>query len=125
MKRGLEILGVGIVDIDKHDYMMLRAEQTPDKERMAELGGDYNLVDWYLDVLKKYRELLRSITKYVIADAWFSKARFVDGLLLMGFHLISRMRDDAALWYSHDGVRTGRRGRPRIKGRRLISTILT
>lgn len=119
MKRGLEILGVGIVDIDAHDCMMIRAEQTPDKERMAELGGDYNLVDWYLDVLKKYRDPLLSITKYVVADAWFSKARFVDGLLPIGFHIISRLRDDAALWYSHDGVRTGRRGRPRVKGEKI------
>lgn len=31
MKRGLEILGIGIVDIDSRDCMMLRAEQTPDK----------------------------------------------------------------------------------------------
>lgn len=52
MEHGLELLGIGIVDIDTHDCMILRAEQTPDKERMAEFGGDYNLVDWYLDVLK-------------------------------------------------------------------------
>ena len=31
MKRGLEILGIGIVDIDSRDCMMLCAEQTPDK----------------------------------------------------------------------------------------------
>ena len=37
----------------------------------------------------------------------------------MGFHVISRLRDDAALWYSHEGVRTGRRGRPRIKGEKI------
>ena len=37
----------------------------------------------------------------------------------MGFHLISRLRDDASLWYSHDGVRTGKRGRPRIKGEKI------
>ena len=37
----------------------------------------------------------------------------------MGFHVISRLRDDAALWYSHDGVRTSKRGRPRIKGKKI------
>lgn len=31
MKRRLEILGIGIADIDSRDCMMLRAEQTPDK----------------------------------------------------------------------------------------------
>ena len=59
------------------------------------------------------------ITRYVVADAWFSKAKFVGETCLLGFHVISRLRDDAALWYSHDGVRTGKRGRPRIKGEKI------
>ena len=93
VKRGLEILGIGIIDIDSRDCMMLRAEQTPDKAYLEKQGQDYNLVDWYLDVLRKYS--------------------------LLGFHVISRLRDDAALWYAHDGVRTGKRGRPRIKGEKI------
>lgn len=119
MKRGLEILGIGIVDVDMRDCMMLRAEQTPDKTVLQEKGEDYNLVDWYLDVLRRYRERLLGITRYVVADAWFSKARFVNELCAMGFHLVSRLRDDAALWYAHDGVRTGKRGRPRVKGKKI------
>ena len=119
MKRGLEILGIGIIDIDSRDCMMLRAEQTPDKAYLEKQGEDYNLVDWYLDVLRKHKEKLLGITRYVVADAWFSKARFVNEASLMGFHVISRLRDDAALWYAHDGVRTGKRGRPRIKGEKI------
>ncbi|MFR9251296.1 MAG: transposase [Alistipes shahii] len=119
MKRGLEILGIGIVDIDSRDCMMLRAEQTPNKAYLEKQGEDYNLVDWYLDVLRKYKDKLLGITRYVVADAWFSKAKFVNDARLIGFHVISRLRDDAALWYSHDGVRTGKRGRPRIKGEKI------
>lgn len=118
-KRGLEILGIGIVDVDAHDCMMLRAEQTPGKERMAELGENFGLVEWYLEVLRKHERELKKITPYVVADAWFSKANFVNEACKMGFHLISRLRDDAALWYSHDGVRTGKRGRPRVKGEKM------
>ncbi len=66
MKRGLEILGIGIIDIDSRDCMMLRAEQTPDKAYLEKQGEDYNLVDWYLDVLR--RLILRNST--------FSIARF-------------------------------------------------
>ena len=99
VKRGLEILGIGIIDIDSRDCMMLRAEQTPDKAYLEKQGQDYNLVDWYLDVLRKYS--------------------------LLGFHVISRLRDDAALWYAHDGVRTGKRGRRVSKARRLILKIST
>ena len=119
VKRGLEILGIGIVDIDSRDCMTLRAEQTPDKGYLEKQGEDYSLVDWYLDVLRKYKDKLLRITRYVVADAWFSKAKFVGEACLMGFHVISRLRDDAALWYAHDGVRTGKRGRPRIKGEKI------
>ena len=94
MKRGLEILGIGIVDIDSRDCMMLCAEQTPDKAYLEKQGEEYNLVDWYLDVLRKYRDKLLDITRYIVADAWFSKAKFVGKACLPGFHVISRLRDD-------------------------------
>lgn len=81
-----------ILGIDIVD-MMLRADQTPDK--------------------------LISITRYIVADAWFSKAGFVNEACLLGFHIISWLRDDANLWYSHVSVRTGKRGRPRIKGEKI------
>lgn len=119
-KHGLEILGIGIVDINAHDCMMLRAEQTPGKQKMAELGKNFGLVDWYLEVLRKHASGLQKITNYVVADAWFSKATFVNEACAMGFNIINRLRDDAALWYSHDGMRTGKRGRPRIKGEKKI-----
>ena len=91
VKRGLEILGIGIVDIDSRDCMMLRAEQTPDKAYLEKQGEDYNLVDWYLDVLRKYKDKLLRITRYVVADAWFSKAKFVGEACLLGFHVNSPM----------------------------------
>ena len=119
MKRGLEILGIGIIDVDARECVMLRAEQTPDKDTITSKGEDYSLANWYLDVLRKHRDKLLAVTEVVVADAWFSKATFVNPLAEMGFHIVSRLRDDAALWYSHDGVRTGKKGRPRIKGEKI------
>ena len=34
-------------------------------------------------------------------------------------HVASRLRDDAAMWYSYDSIRTDKRGRPRIKGEKI------
>jgi len=48
----------------------------------------------------------------MVADAWFSKRTFVDPIVSMGMHLISRMRDDADLRYVSKEKPTGKRGRP-------------
>ena len=89
---------------------MLRTGQAPNKTVLQDKGDGYNLVDWYLDVPRKYHEPLPGIARYVLPDAWLSKARFINELCNMGFRLISRLRDDAALWYAHVEARTGKRG---------------
>lgn len=78
MKRGLEILGIGIIDIDSRDCMMLRAEQTPDKTYLEKQGEDYNLVDWYLDVLRRLilRNSTFSITRFpTLKEEGFTQSR--------------------------------------------------
>ena len=45
-KRGLEILGVGVIDINKRDRVMLKAEQAPDTITLDNEG--FTLIDWYL-----------------------------------------------------------------------------
>ena len=67
----------------------------------------------------KHKDQLFRITRYVVADAWFSKVKFVNEASLLEVHVISHLRDDTVLWYAHEGARTGKRGRPRIKGERI------
>ena len=116
-KRGLEILGVGAIDIDKRDCVMLKAEQTPDTITLDNVGC--TLIDWYLKVLERIKDRLLEVSNYVVADAYFSKATFTKGLDSMGFHLVSRFRDDANLMYIHDGQPTGKRGRPKVHGDKI------
>ena len=100
-KRGLEILGIGIIDIDMKDCLMLKAEQTPNAENLQK--KNYTLIEWYLHVLEGVKDRLLTISKYVVADAYFAKATFAQGLMDMGFHLVSRLRDDANLMYIYNG----------------------
>ena len=116
-KRGLEILGVGIIDIDMKDCLMLKAEQTPNAENLQE--KNYTLIDWYLHVLEGMKDMLMTISKYIVADAYFAKATFAQGITDMGFHLISRLRDDANLMYIYNGKPTGKRGRPKVYGEKI------
>lgn len=111
-KRGLEISGIGLIDMDLHACFHLEAVQTPPPQTLEQVK--YTLIDWYLHVLRTRKETLQRLTNYVVADAYFSKSTFVDGALEMGFHVISRFRDDACLLYLVSGQPTGKRGRPKL-----------
>lgn len=111
VKHGLEILGIGLVDADIKDCMMLRAVQT---RNVAELAAEnLTLPEWYLSVLKRYKDNLLRITNIVVADAAFSNKTFVTGLKEIGFELVSRLRANSVLFYLYEGERTGKRGRPK------------
>jgi hypothetical protein len=88
-KRGLEIPGIGLIDMDNKDCISLQAVQTPDNQTPE--SNDVNLIDWYLPVLKSMKNKLQSVSRYMVADACFSKTNFAAGLKEMDFHLISRL----------------------------------
>ena len=117
VKYGLEILGIGVIDVDRHDCMMLKAVQTSLEESTKK--DEMSLYDWYAKVLEDDKEALQRMAKVLVADSAFSKKPFVDKMLGLGFHVVSRLRRDAALYYVWDGEPTGKRGRPRVKGERI------
>ena len=111
-KRGLEISGIGVIDMDLHTCLHLEAVQTPPTQTLEQVK--WSLIDWYLHVLRVRKDALQRLTRYVVADAYFSKSTFVDGALDMGFHVISRFRDDAYFRYLTKEKPTGGKGRPKL-----------
>ena len=119
MKKGLEILGISIVDADSKDAVFLKAEQTfTDKVRGRKpkctegMDNPDSLTGWYLRMLTRNCDKLKSICKLLVADAYFSKESFVTGVKALGFDLVSRFRDDVSLKYLYTGPKTHKRGRP-------------
>ena len=122
VKHGLEILGIGVIDVDLHECMMLKAVQTT-----LEKGGEkkeMSLYDWYAKVLEDDKVTLQRICKVLVADSAFSKRPFIDKVMKMGFHVVSRLRHDAALFYTWDGEPTGKPGRPRVRGDKIDVRII-
>ena len=104
-KWGLEISGIGAIDIENHTAFHLEAVQTPSKVE--------NLVEYYAQILIDRKSTLHSISKYVVADAYFSKHKFVSLLCDNNFHVVSRLRDDADLMYLYIGKKKAGKGRPK------------
>lgn len=117
VKHGLELLGIGVIDVDLHECMMLKAVQTTLEKN--DRKDEMSLYDRYAKVLEDDKVRLQRICKVLVADSAFSKRPFIDKMLEMGFHVVSRLRHDAALFYTWDGESTGKPGRPRVKGDKI------
>ena len=109
--RGIEILGLSVIDADTRLSFHLEAVQTPPTNCLQDNG--LTLVDWYATAIRKHIEQILSITKYVVADAYFSKKNFVEQIMGCSLHLVSKLRDDADLSYLSNKPKTGKRGRPK------------
>ncbi|MGL5272065.1 MAG: transposase [Phocaeicola sp.] len=111
IKRGLEIMGVAALDIQTRQALHLEAVQTPPVNTLKIVLK--SLLDWYSYVIEKRKDSLLEISNIIIADAYFAKHPFVDKINALGFHLISRLPNNASLRYLFDGEPRKGKGRPR------------
>lgn len=110
-KWGLDICGFAVVDIVNNTALHLNAWQTPSAAELVNKG--LNLLTYYASLVTENAEKFKEFSYYIIADAYFSKKPFVDAMLSVRLHLISRLRDDSVLKYKYYGERTGNKGRPK------------
>jgi len=50
---------------------------------------------YYCQIVKEHYLYFKAISKYMVADAYFSKKEVVDTILSLGLHFISRLRSDS------------------------------
>jgi len=108
-KRGLEIAQIALIDIDLNQSFHLEAVQTVPAKTLK--IASMSLSDWYALSIINRKEELQKLSEIVVADAFFSKITFVQPLMNEGFHVISKLRDDANLRYKFTGEYSGS-GRP-------------
>ena len=104
-------MGISVIDIDNHECMTLGSIQTPDCKTLDNM--DKNLVDWYSSYLISRKDKIQSISRTVVADAFFSKETFITPMCENDFHVISRFRNDVILYYPTLEQKTGKRGHPK------------
>jgi len=61
------------------------------------LNDEETLIGFYTRKLLERKESLLQISKYMVAEAYFSKSTFVQPFVEAGFQVISRLRDDVVL----------------------------
>jgi hypothetical protein len=106
-KWGLEISGIAAIDIDNHTAFHLEAIQTPNNLK------NESLLEHYANTIIQRKKELLCISKYVVADAYFSKHGFISTLSSNGFETVSRLRNDADLKYLYKDEQKKGKGRPK------------
>jgi hypothetical protein len=113
-ERGLEVSNLAVVDVTRNCAYTLSVEQTLPCAELTKTDKEHTRIDFYLRQLRKHRHLLPAQVKYIAADGFFAKLKYVDGVRACQLDLITKLRCDADLRYLYTGERLKRRGRPKL-----------
>lgn len=110
--KGIEIGGLGVVDITHNTAFHLESVQTPSPDELK--AQSKSLVDHYAELIVKRAEKLADLATYLAVDGYFAKKTFVDAISEnTSLHLICKLRSDANLKYLYHGQQRQGRGRPK------------
>jgi Transposase DDE domain len=81
---------------DKQPKAKTNANKTPEEPRTTR-------IDIYLSHLKRDTNPLLGKIHYLVADSYYAKTKFVNGVQEHGLHLVSKLRHDADLRWIYNG----------------------
>jgi hypothetical protein len=117
-ERGLELSVVAIVNLKQNTGYTLSAQQTeaglPQSRSTSTQadGATGNRIDFYRGHLAYCLTFFPTWIRYIVADGFYSKYKWVTGVVQLGFHAIGKLRCDANLKFLYEGPYPGR-GAPR------------
>jgi len=112
-EKGLEIFMTSMVSPVLNTAFALRAYQTiPDiganTKKTDKHRNNDTRIDYYLECLAHTANVIKSMVRYCVADGYFAKSKFVDGVRNIGLHFICKLRNDANLKFLYNGKQKGR-----------------
>ncbi len=144
-EKGLEISVIAVIDVAARRGYSLSVQQTPAtnpgqqtqaqsktvswqtieqvQQRLQQLPpkpakpAPWTRIDHYLEHLQHSRQSLPPAVKYCVADGFYSKQKFVAGVVALDLHLISKLRRDADLRYLYTGQQKPRGARRKYDGK--------
>jgi DDE superfamily endonuclease len=146
-EKGQEISVISIVDVDNHQGYTLSVQQTaakeaavttkrleakPEVKKLAKQGKKASKrakkspsidlqavtrIDAYLRHLKDTQPHLPASVKHIVVDGFYSKEKFVHGVIGMGLHMVGKLRVDANLCYIFTGEQKLRGKRRKYDGK--------
>ncbi len=114
---GLEISTIAVVDVGSSMAYALSVQQTP-AELEAETKTDaMTRVDHYLAHVAATRAALPASVRHLVGDGFYSKLKWVNGILALDLEVIGKLRCDANLQYVYEGVQKAKGARRKYDGK--------
>jgi len=112
-EKGLEISTLAVVDVTYNTAYNLSTRQTS-----ALTKPDETRVDQYLAHLQQDRVALPQCVRYLVADGYYSKTKFINGVTALELGFIGKLRRDANLRWLYKGEQ-----KPRGRHKRYDSKV--
>lgn len=114
-ERGLEISTLAVVDVTRHCAFTLAVAQTPpgDKPLTRSSPAEETRIDFYKQQLHDHRHRLPATVTYHCVDGYFAKKKYMDEVVALKLHPITKLRHDANCRFLYTGPHPHRRGRKR------------
>ena len=109
-ERGLEISTLAVVDVTRRCAFTLAAAQTPPGEEAATAEPEETRVDFYKQQLRAHRHRLPPGVKYHCVDGYYAKKKYIDEVVSLDLHAITKLRSDADCVFLYTGPHPKRRG---------------
>jgi hypothetical protein len=102
-------------------------QQLPDKPKTAveaeTVAPEPTRIDHYLKHLQDTRPYLPAELTYWAVDGFYSKKKFVDGVVALNLHLIGKLRGDADMRYLYTGAQKPRGAKRKYDGKVALSDL--
>lgn len=114
-ERGLEISTLAVVDVTHRCALTLAVAQTRPAHNKAATKQEQEetLIDFYNKQLSENRHRLPAAVKYHCVDGYFAKKKYIDEVVRLSLHPITKLRCDANCRFLFTGPHPKRRGRRR------------
>lgn len=150
-EKGLEISVIAVIDVEARRGYSLSVQQTPATNKASQAKAQSKGVSWqtieqvqqvlqqlppkpatparltridyYLEHLKQTQPFLPQAVKYWAVDGFYSKQKFVEGVVALDLHLISKLRSDADMRYLYTGEQKARGARRKHDGKVDLSQL--
>jgi hypothetical protein len=111
-ERGLEISTVAVVDVSRRCAFTLAVAQTPPGKGKAapQSAEDETRIDFYKQQLHDHRHRLPPAVTYHCVDGYFAKKKYIDEVVDLKLHPITKLRHDANCRFLYTGPHPKRRG---------------